>query len=112
MPEITAVLWQLHVLLLWIQLGCPLICLIIRECFGENILFSEVLQYLCISTEHMQVCKWPSILPGKVFAHNGSCFSGTASDPGRKGWEVWRVKNTACVAWMSHGRVRNIGDLG
>lgn len=49
MPEITTVLWQLHVLLLWIQLGCPLICLIIRECFGENILFSEVLQYLCIS---------------------------------------------------------------
>lgn len=49
MPEITAVLWQLHVLLLWIQLGCPLICLIIRECFGENILFPEVLQYFCIN---------------------------------------------------------------
>lgn len=49
MPEITAVLWQLHILLLWIQLGCPLICLIIRECFGENILFSEVLQYVWIS---------------------------------------------------------------
>lgn len=49
MPEITAVLWQLYILLLWVQLGCPLIYLIIRECFAENILFSEVLRYLCVS---------------------------------------------------------------
>lgn len=59
-----------------------------------------------------QVCRWPSILPGKVFAHNGSCFSGTASDPGKKDWEAWRAKNTACVEWMRHGGVRGTGDLG
>lgn len=53
MPEIRAVLWQLYVLLLCIQLGCPLIYLIIRECFAENILFSEVLRYLCVS----QTCR-------------------------------------------------------
>jgi len=65
MPEITAVLWQLRISLLWIQLSRPLICLIIGECFGENILFLEVLRYLWISQTMVQVCKWPNRLPGK-----------------------------------------------
>lgn len=59
-------------------------------------------------SDHVQVCKRPSILPGKVFAHNGSCFSGAASDPGKKGWEACIAKNTACVSWMRLGRVRTL----
>lgn len=114
MPEITAVLWQLHVLLLWIQLGRPLICLIIGGSFGENILFSEVLRYLWISQTMCRSVNGQTYCLGKE-SHCAwwELWLWDCKCPGKqKGWEVWWAKNTACVAWMSYGGVRCTGHLG